>query len=110
MSHSTSPRTVLLYLLAALGLAIPWYYNIAFLLHGGSFAPGPFASAITANLLTTGITWDVYLAAAAFSVWVTGDASASGVRRPWFYIALCFCIGLAFALPLYLARRRTPAA
>lgn len=95
-----------LYLLAAIGLAIPWTYNIVFLLGGGSFAPGPFMAAVGANALTTGITWDVYLAAIAFSVWLLGDARAGGTRHAWVYVVLCFGVGLAFALPLYLARRR----
>ena len=103
---SPSTRTRLLLLLAVLGLAIPWYFNIAFLLEGGSFAPGPFLAAVSANKLTSGITWDVYLAAAAFSVWLMRDAPSAGVRRPWLYVALTFGVGLAFALPLYMALRK----
>ena len=99
-------RRNMLYLLAAIGLAIPWYYNIVYLLGGGSFAPEPFMAAVGANALTTAITWDVYLAAIAFSVWLLGDARASGTRHAWVYVVLCFGVGLAFALPLYLARRR----
>jgi hypothetical protein len=95
----------LLLCLALLGLAIPWYFNIAFLLEGGSFAPGPFMAAVAANKLTAGITWDVYLAAAAFSVWVLHDAPTARVRRPWLYVLRTFGVGLAFALPLYLALR-----
>ena len=101
----TSRTRLLLYVLAFLGFAIPWAFNIAFLLGGGSFAPGPFLAAVAANHLTAGITWDVYLAAVAFSVWVVGDA---GVRRPWVYVVLTFAVGLAVALPLYLARRAPP--
>ncbi len=82
--------------------------NLRFLLEGGSFAPGPFLAAVSANPLTAGITWDVYLAAAAFSAWLLHDARTTGMRRPWVYIALCFGVGLAFALPLYMARRRAP--
>lgn len=96
---------ILLLVLAVFGLVIPWYFNIAFLLGGGSFAPEPFLAAISANMLTAGITWDVYLAAAAFSVWLLQDAPAARVRRPWLYVVLTFAVGLAFALPLYLALR-----
>ena len=101
---STSSR--ILFVLAFLGLIIPWYFNVAFLLEGGSFAPGPFLEAVSANRLVAGITWDVYLAAAAFSVWLLKDASSAGVRRPWLFVALTFGVGLGFALPLYLALRR----
>ncbi|RYF38137.1 MAG: DUF2834 domain-containing protein [Comamonadaceae bacterium] len=102
-------KNLLLPALALLGLAIPWTFNIAFLLEGGSFAPAPFLAAVSANKLTAGITWDVYLAAAAFSVWLLRDAPKAGVRHPWIYVALTFAVGLAFALPLYLALRKPQA-
>jgi hypothetical protein len=102
---TSSVHTRILFVLALLGLAIPWYFNITFLLEGGSFAPGPFVSSVSANKLTAAITWDVYLAAAAFSVWLLDDARSAGVRRPWIYVVLTFGVGLSFALPLYLALR-----
>ena len=102
-------RTRVLLILALLGLVIPWWFHITFVLQGGSFAPGPFLEAVSANRLVAGITWDVYLAATAFSVWLLQDARAAGVRRPWVYIGLTFGVGLAFSLPLYLALRRPPA-
>ncbi|RST49830.1 DUF2834 domain-containing protein [Variovorax sp. DXTD-1] len=103
-----SPKNaaLILFILAFVGLVVPWYFNVAFLLAGGSFAPAPFIAAVSANKLVAGITWDVYLAAAAFSVWLLQDASAAGVRRPWAYVALTFVVGLAFTLPLYLAMRK----
>lgn len=97
---------LIFFTLALAGLVVPWSFNVAFLMGGGSFAPSPFLSAVSANPLVAGITWDVYLAAAAFSVWLLQDAPAAGVRRPWMYVALTFGVGLAFALPLYLALRR----
>lgn len=103
-----SPRnaTLVFFILAFFGLVVPWSFNVGFLLDGGSFAPAPFIAAVSANKLVAGITWDVYLAAAAFSVWVLQDAPAAGVRRPWAYVVLTFGIGLAFTLPLYIAMRR----
>ncbi len=103
MQSSNTDRVLLF--IALVGLVVPWYFNIGFLLGGGSFAPAPFIAAVSANMLTAGIAWDVYLAAAAFSVWLLKDASSSGVRRPWLYVALTFGVGLSFALPLYLAVR-----
>ena len=38
-------------------------------------------------------------------VWVVVDARRNGLKRPWLYLALCFLVGLAIALPLYLAHR-----
>lgn len=98
---------LLYYCLAAAGLLVPWYFNIAYLAGGGSLAPGPFTAAVTANALTTAITWDVYIAAAAASAWMIQDARQRGRRHMgWLHAVLCFGVGLAFALPLYLARRK----
>jgi hypothetical protein len=99
------PQIYFYYFLALIGLAIPWYFNLAYLIAGGSFAPAPFLAAVSANPLTAGITWDVYLAALTFSVCVWQDAPKRKVSHPWLFIAACLGIGLAFAFPLYLARR-----
>lgn len=88
--------------LAACGLVLPWIWNIRYFLQGGSVAPQVFWPDAMANALTTAITLDVYLAAASFSVWVLWDRR---VRRPWLLVLACFGLGLAFALPLYLALR-----
>lgn len=92
-----------LWVLAALGLAVPWYFNTVYFLGGGSVMPEVFWRDAFANALTTSITCDVYLAAVAFSVWVAADRSLGAWR--WPCIAACFGIGLAFAMPLYLAQR-----
>lgn len=96
-------------LLAAAGFVLPWYFNLAHLAGGGSFAPGPFIAAVTANALTTAITWDVYIAAVAASVWMVRDARRHGVGGAWIHVLLTFAVGLAFAFPLYLARRERAA-
>lgn len=105
MPHRPSPslRTALFLLLAAVGLAAPWYFNTLYFLGGGSIAPQVFWRDAFANPLTAGITLDVYLAALAFSAWVAADRSLGAWR--WGYVAACFGLGLAFALPLYLAQR-----
>ncbi|HEY9095405.1 MAG TPA: DUF2834 domain-containing protein [Hydrogenophaga sp.] len=68
-------------------------------------APSVFWPDAFANALTGAITLDVYLAALAFSVWVLCERR---LPRPWLYVLMCFGVGLAFALPLYLARRQRP--
>lgn len=93
----------LLWLLALLGLAAPWYFNALYFLSGGSVAPEIFWRDAFANALTTSITLDVYLAAVAFSVWVAADRRLGAWR--WAYVAACFGVGLSLVLPLYLAYR-----
>ena len=90
-------------LLALVGLAVPWYFNAVYFLAGGSVMPGVFWRDAFANPLTTAITLDVYLAAGAFAAWVAADRTLGGWR--WACIAACWGLGLAFAMPLYLAQR-----
>lgn len=107
MIHTASaPVRALLLILAIVGLALPWWFNLGYLSAGGSLAPGAFFGAAFANALTTAITLDVYLAALAFSIAVGLDAAA-GPRR-WWALPLTFGVGLSFALPLYLWWRSAP--
>lgn len=94
-------------LLALLGLLATWAFNLSYFASGGSVLPQVFFRDATANALTSAITLDVYLSALAFSVWVLAERR---VRRPGWYVAGCFAVGLAVALPLYLANRREAAA
>lgn len=106
MNHR--PRSALssLYrVLAVLGLLTTWYFNGQYLLNGGGLGPHAFFGAAMANSLTTAITIDVYLSALVFCVWMVNDARRLSIQRSWLYVLLCFCVGLAIALPLYLAAR-----
>lgn len=103
--NKKSNLTTLYYALALVGFFATWYYNGQYILNGGGLGPNEFFGAAFANLLTTAITIDVYLAALVFSVWVITDAKRVSVKWPWLYVVLCFSIGLAISLPLYLANR-----
>jgi len=96
----------LLLLLAIVGLALPWWFNLRYLGGGGGLGPDAFFGAAFANPLTTAITLDVYLAAVAFSAGVALDRAAG--RRRWWALPLTFGVGLSFALPLYLWWRSGP--
>lgn len=93
-------------LLAILGLVATWTYFIQYLLAGGSFIGGEFFVAASANAITTAITIDVYISAIVFSIWLFFESKKLSIARPWLYIILTFAVGLAFALPLYLAVRQ----
>lgn len=102
LAHMKTSRNAarLLLALALVGLAVPWRFNLQYFFGGGSVMPEVFFADAFANALTTAITWDVYLAAVAFSVGVALDKSAK--RRRWWAIPATFLIGLSFALPAYL--------
>ena len=58
-----------------------------------------------ANAATSGLVWDLTIAAVALSVWVLAEA---GRRRHWpglVAIPATFCIGVSCGLPLYLYLR-----
>lgn len=101
--------SVVYYALSVIGFILTWAFNGQYLLEGGGLGPRDFFGAAFANPLTTAITLDVYLSALVFSVWVACDSSRLGNQKYGGYIALCFCVGLAVAFPLYLARRETSA-
>lgn len=105
MSNRQINFSVIYHALAAVGLMATWYYNGLYILGGGGLGPAEFFGTAFANALTTAITIDVYCSALVFSVWVVTDAKRMGLRRSWLYVVVCFCIGLAVALPLYLAQR-----
>ncbi|RZS46640.1 uncharacterized protein DUF2834 [Sphaerotilus mobilis] len=92
--------------LALLAFVVTWTYNGRYILGGGGLGPAEFFGAAFANDLTQAITLDVYLAALVFSIWVVRESRRGvAVRWPWLHVAICFGIGLAIALPLYLAAR-----
>lgn len=97
-------REYLYFSLAVVGLILTWYFNLRFFAEGGSLAADSFFPSALANPLTTAITLDVYWSALVFSIWAVLRRAEPAVPRPWVYVALCFAVGLAFALPLYLAR------
>lgn len=101
LPRSTRWRTALL-ALALAGLLLPWWQYLPYFIDGGAAAVHGFWRAATANRVATGITLDVYLAAASFALWVLQERR---VRRPWLWVLGCVAIGLAVMLPLYLLQR-----
>ncbi len=100
-----SPRALAYHLLALAGFVGTWAFNAKYLLEGGGLGPSEFFGAAFANPLTAALTIDVYFSAFVFSAWAVRDARRLGIARAWAYVAVCFLVGLAVALPLYLARR-----
>jgi hypothetical protein len=91
--------------LSIFGLCATWYYNIQYFTQVGAAAFSTYLQSALVNLVTTGITVDVYFSAFVFSIWVFRESTRVGLQRPFVYIVLCFAVGLAFALPLFLAVR-----
>lgn len=60
------------------------------------------------NASTTGLTWDLTIAAISLTVWILAE---TWVRKNWIAlvaIPATFCIGVSCGLPLYLFLRAKP--
>ena len=98
--------------LVYLGLAIwgaihPMLWFLAYMRETGTGLSGLIA-AWYVNPSTTGLTWDLTIAAIALTVWIIAETR---IRRNWtalVAIPATFCIGLACGLPLYLFLRTRP--
>lgn len=95
----------LIYLgLALWGTVHPMAWFLAHMRETGSGLPG-LIDAWYVNSSTTGLTWDLTIAAIALTVWILAEA---GARRDWLgmvAIPATFCIGVSCGLPLYLFLR-----
>ena len=94
--------------LAVWGAVHPMYYFLTYIRDTGTGVSG-LIDAWYVNASTTGLVWDLTIAAIALASWVVVETVR---RKAWInLIALpaIFCIGLSCALPLYLFLRSRPA-
>ena len=93
--------------LAVWGAVHPMYYFVSYMRETGTGLSG-LIDAWYVNASTTGLTWDLTIAAIALTVFVVAEVA---VRRNWIglvAIPATFCIGVSCGLPLYLFLRTRP--
>ena len=99
------PKLRLLWLALALWGAIhPMYWFVTYMVQTGTGLSG-LIDAWFVNASTTGLTWDLTIAAIALTAWVIAETARS---RDWLRllaIPATFCIGVSCGLPLYLYLR-----
>jgi hypothetical protein len=94
--------------LAIWGAVHPMYWFLRYMRETGT-GLGGLIDAWYVNASTTGLTWDLTIAAIALTVWILVEAIS---RRAWVHlvaIPATFMIGVSCGLPLYLflrSRRR----
>ncbi|WP_299415556.1 DUF2834 domain-containing protein [uncultured Sulfitobacter sp.] len=98
----------LIYLALAIWGAIhPMYYFIQwFQVNGWDIMA--MVDAWHVNTATSGLVWDLTIAAVALTVWIVAEVAT---RRNWgalIAIPATFCIGVSCGLPLYLFLRSAP--
>lgn len=102
-----SPARILYLILAVIGAVLPMRYFIAWFSENG-WSLAAMVDAWHANAATSGLVWDLTIAAVALTVFVIAEAS---VRRDWISlvaIPATFGIGVSCGLPLYLYLRSRP--
>ena len=93
--------------LAAWGAVHPMWWFAAHMREGGGGLSG-LIDAWYVNAATTGLAWDLTIAALALTLWIVAEVR---VRRNWLAlvaIPATFGIGLSCGLPLYLFLRTRP--
>lgn len=98
----------MMYLALALwGAVHPMYYFILWFRENG-FDIMAMVDAWHANAASSGLVWDLTIAAITLTVWIVAEVA---VRRNWrslIAIPATFCIGVSCGLPLYLFLRTAP--
>lgn len=102
-----SPLRMIYLALAAWGAVHPMIWFLRWLSQNDWDLPA-MVGAWTANAASTGLMWDLTIAATALTVWIVAETT---VRRNWsalLAIPATFLIGLSCGLPLYLFLRTRP--
>ncbi|RVT87239.1 DUF2834 domain-containing protein [Rhodobacteraceae bacterium CCMM004] len=102
-----SPLRIVYLALAVWGAVHPMYWFVRHMSETGT-GLGGLIDAWYVNASTTGLTWDLTIAAITLTVWI---AAETAVRRNWLAliaIPATFCIGVSCGLPLYLFLRTRP--
>ncbi|MCA0870982.1 DUF2834 domain-containing protein [Seohaeicola saemankumensis] len=102
-----SPLRMIYLALAIWGAVHPMYYFVQWFGENG-FDLGAMAAAWNVNAATSGLVWDLTIAAITLTVFILAEVA---VRRNWIAliaIPATFCIGVSCGLPLYLFLRTRP--
>ncbi len=92
------------YLLALWGAVHPMYYFITWFQANG-WNIWAMVDAWHTNAATSGLVWDLTIAAVTLTIWVLVEALRSRNYRSLIAIPATFLIGVSCGLPLYLALR-----
>ena len=102
-----SPVRILYLILAVIGATLPMYYFVAWFMENG-WSLAAMIDAWNVNDATTGLVYDLTIAAVALTVFVVSESIS---RRMWIglvAVPATFCIGVSCGLPLYLFLRSRP--
>jgi hypothetical protein len=101
------PLRLVFLALAVWGAIHPMYWFVTYMQETGTGLSG-LIDAWYVNASTTGLTWDLIIAAVTLTVWILAETVT---RRAWIgliAIPATYCIGVSCGLPLYLYLRSRP--
>lgn len=103
-----TPLRLIYLALAVIGAVLPMRYFLRWFSENG-FDLGLMVDAWHANDASSGLVWDLTIAAAALTIWIIAEVY---VRKDYFVglvsIVATFCVGVSCGLPLYLFLRTRP--
>ncbi|MDX8350057.1 DUF2834 domain-containing protein [Cognatiyoonia sp. IB215446] len=91
-------------LLATWGTVHPMYYFISWFQENG-WSIMAMVDAWHVNNATSGLVWDLTIAAVALTIWIIAEAFKTKNYLSMIAIPATFCIGVSCGLPLYLYLR-----
>ena len=94
-----SVKRIIYLILAILGLAVPWYYNLQFFQTAGFM---DFVNASSVNLAAKSVSLDLFIGTVAGSIWIYAESKRLGMKLGWLYILLGFFVAFSCAVPLFL--------
>lgn len=102
-----SPLRMIYLGLALIGTALPLPYFIGFLSEN-AWDVGAMIDAWYVNAATTGLVWDLTIAAVTLTLWIVVETWTSRNWRGLLAIPAIYLIGVSCGLPLYLFLRSRP--
>lgn len=100
------PREALYALLAVIGVVTTWYFNIVYVIRGGSWTDIPAVVRLAfANPIASSFSADLLVAFVTFAIWSVVEARRIGMRGGWMYPLIGLFVAFAFAFPLFLCNR-----
>lgn len=94
--------------LAIWGAVHPMYWFLTWFFENGFDLMG-MVDAWHVNAATSGLVWDLTIAAVALTIWAIAETRVRGNWIAFLAIPATFCIGVSCGLPLYLFLRTIPA-
>lgn len=92
-------------LLAFIGLAATWYFNIQFYLTAEDTSISNFIAQTNLSFPAKSISADISVVVITFFVWMIYESRKLKIKNWWIIIPLTFLVAIAFSFPLFLWMR-----